>query len=90
MSGPKRNPQAGTCGLRTALTFEDGSGAEHSPLEAPSLFLARVAISAAQSRLDAFALEVDEPLHSMVEAADLLEAAAQRLAEFSDAIKGGG
>jgi hypothetical protein len=49
-----------------------------------------VAINAAQSQLDAYARSVDDPLHGIVEAADLLDAAEQRLVEFSDAIKGGG
>jgi hypothetical protein len=75
MSDPKRNPQAGTCGLRTALTFEDGSGAEHSPCGASALFLARVVMDAAQAQLDAYALATDDPLPGTVEAADWLDAA---------------
>ena len=63
-------------------------GAKHSLHRCAPLFLARVAIDAARMQLDACALATDDPLPGTVEAADLLEAAAHRLAEFSDAVKG--
>lgn len=54
--------------------------------------MARVAVGAAQAQLDAYALATDDPLPGIVEAADLLDAAADYLAhvaDISDAIKGG-
>src|SRR4249919_2385889 len=63
-------------------------GAQHIPQGGAALFLARAAIDAARAHLDVCALATDDPSPSTVEAADLLDAAAHRLAEFSDAVKG--
>ena len=51
-------------------------------------YLARVAVEAAREQMDALALATDDPPPGMVEAADLLDAAAQRLAQIGQAIKG--
>ncbi len=50
-------------------------GAKHSPQECAALFLARVALDAAQAQLGAYALATDDPHPGMVEAADLLDSA---------------
>jgi hypothetical protein len=53
-------------------------------------YLARMAVDAARGQLDRYALATDDPAPGVIDAADLLDAAAACLAtaEFSDAIKG--
>lgn len=57
-------------------------GAQHSPQGVAALFLVRVAMDATQT------LATDDPTPGIVEAADLLGAAAQRLTEFCHPLKG--
>lgn len=54
---------------------ESHRAAQHSPQEAQALFLARVAMDAAQAQLEAYALATNDPRPGSVEAADLLDAA---------------
>lgn len=65
-------------------------GAQDSAQAIESHYLALVAIDAARGQLDRYALATDDPPACVVDAADLLDAAAAYLApvEFLDAIKG--
>ncbi|GAA0707933.1 hypothetical protein [Dokdonella soli] len=50
-----------------------------SAAETAALFLVRVAIDAAREQLDRYALLTDDPLPGIVEAADLIDTARQRM-----------
>jgi len=88
MNPSKKKSHGGNRGFSHCADIEGGSGAEHSPLQVSALFLARVAADAAKAQLDIYALTTDTPAPCLVEAADLLDAAAQRLAELSAALNG--
>lgn len=55
-------------------------GTQDSPQGVAALFLACVAMDAAQAQLEAYALDTDDPHPGTVEAADLLDAARLRMA----------
>jgi hypothetical protein len=74
---------------RSSAKSDCSCGVPNCIHQATPVLLAAVVVSAAQSQLADYALTTDDPLHCVVEAADLLDAAAQRLSEFSDAEKGG-
>lgn len=93
MSRLKRNPltpaSLAADGMQGASARACGRcHAKHSPQAVATLFLARLAIEAAQAQLESHALATDNPHPGTVEAADLLDAAAQRLAQIGHAIKG--
>ena len=56
---------------------------QHSPQDVPALFLARVALDAAQAQLDLYALTTDDPLPGLVDAADHLDAGATALSQLT-------
>lgn len=62
-----------------AKAFASDCWAQHSPHGNAPLFLALVAMDAAQTQLDAYALATDDPLPGTAEAADLLAAARDAL-----------
>jgi hypothetical protein len=62
--------------------------AQLSAYAVAALYLAYVTVTTAREQMDAIALISDDPLPGIVEAADLLDAAAERLAQFADAKKG--
>lgn len=63
--------------------------AQHSPQDAAALILALAATDAARAQLARYALVTDTPAWEVVEAADLLDAVADRLtpADYSRATK---
>lgn len=77
----KAKPKGGNPWASDSTTaWESDSGAKHSPQEAQALFLALSAINTAREHLDRYAVDTDTPAQGVVEAADLLEAAADSLA----------
>jgi hypothetical protein len=72
-----------------ATDGEQGEGAKaqgpcevkHSPHGCAPLFLASVAMDAAREQLDRYALGTDEPAWGAVDAADLLDAARDAMAQ---------
>lgn len=90
MNGAEESTNAGGRWAYECVDTVATSGAEHRHMQLSALFLARVAINAAQSQLGLYALATDAPLHGLVEAADHLDAAEQRLMAFSHAVEGGG
>ena len=84
MTCPKEKRHGGNRGVSENAGTWDGSGSEHTYYDVPPLFLVRVALDAAQAQLDVYALATDDPLPGVVDAADLLDAAAIGLAQLAD------
>lgn len=95
MIGPNENPlipaSLAANGMQGARAKALGPcGAQDTPQAASARILALSATNAARGQLDRYAQATDTPAPGVVEAADLLDAAAHCLAPagFSDTLKG--